>query len=871
MTDLLLKTKLSIPPLRTGIVQRARLLAELNTGFQNKNKFERQLTLFSAPAGYGKTTLAIEWGQRLGRPVAWLALDETDNDPTRFLAYLIAAIQQIHAGFGKMTGAILKSSPKPPDEVILTMLVNEIVSIPTSFLLVLDDYHAIHTLAIHQQMTFLLEHQPANLHLVITTREDPLLPIPRLRARRQVLEIRQEDLRFNAEEITDFLSQMVELSLTTDDVAALERRTEGWIAGLQLAALSMRGLADVTGFIQDFTGSSRFILDYLIEEVFERQSAAVKDFLLKTSILEQLSASLCNTVTEKNDGQHLLESFEQANLFIIPLDQSRKWYRYHRLFLELLRHCLRLSDLNEVELHVRASQWYEGEGLFADAVQHALAAQDWGRAARLIGIVNDEMFKHGEVVTLLNWCGRLPEQVVYSSPNLCLIHAWAALMASRFDVAVPLLEHAEQLAEPDSRFLGQVASAQAFLARAKRDNARAIEKSEQALALLPDSDISTRGNIAMNLGLAYWHEGRLAEAGPVLVQACDLCSKAGNTFALLTAQIFLARVPAAEGKLRQAAAMCEKLIQVGGQIPILCLAHYDLATIHLEWNHLQKAQEHFDQGFALSQRSGNMEFQQAGYLLRAILAHAQGDDAGAITALAEADTMARDFPAVIRGRTAAFGVQMAMALNDAQMLAHWSAQVSAEVDAHSFYRFIGLTRPRLLIAHGKKDEAAEALKAIYETASQSGWGYGMILVRILQSLAAKNTEETIRFISDALRMGRPEGFIRSFVDAGKGIIPLLQEAARRGIETAYVSEILAGVGEKAKLTRAGAGFMVEALSEREMEVLRLVTAGMSNREIAAKLFISAGTAKTHIHNLCGKLGARNRTEAAIKAKELHLV
>jgi LuxR family maltose regulon positive regulatory protein len=748
-------------------------------------------------------------------------------------------------------------------------------------------------------LTFLLERQSANMHIVLTTREDPLLPISRLRARAKLLEIRQDDLSFTVEETAEFLRRVMGLDVSLEAVAALERRTEGWIAGLQLAALSLRGHADAAGFIQDFTGSSRFVLDYLIEEVFERQSPDVKSFLLKTSVLERLCVPLCNTVISEQssvisgqlpvtsdagekvliadhrslitDSRAILEYLEHSNLFIVPLDQSRTWYRYHRLFQELLRHRLRLSGLNEAELQIRASQWYEAQGFMQDAVEHSLAAQDWGRAAQLIGVVSDEMFKRGEVVTLLNWCGRLPQQVVYSDPRLCLVHAWAALMTSQFDIAALLLERAEQLAEPDSHFLGEVASAQAFLARAKRDSARAIQKSEQALALLPDREITARGTIAMNLGLAYWHEGRLREAEPVLLQACELCGKAGNTFALLTAQIFLARIPAAQGKLHQAAGMSEELIRAGGQIPILCLAHYDLATIQHEWNNLPKAMEHFEQGFALSQRSGNVEFQQAGHLLRAILAHAQGDDTGAMTALAQADAMAHDFPVVIRSRTAAFGVQLALARNDSQMLAHWSAQVNAEVDAHSFYRFMGLTRPRLLIAQGKKDEAAKTLKAIYQTASESGWDYGMIIVRILQSLAAKTTDEAMQFISDALHIGKPEGFIRSFLDAGSAIIPILQEAARRGIEAAYVSEILAGAGEKAKWTGAGAESMIEALSGREMEVLRLVTAGMSNREIAAKLIISTGTAKTHIHHVCGKLGVRNRTEAAVRARELGLV
>lgn len=824
--------------------------------------------MISAPAGYGKTTLVIEWLHSIQTKFAWLSLDEHDNDPRRFIDYLLAALQQIQAGIGQGAEAMLQSPQPPPSEAVLTVLLNDVARLSEPFILILDDYHVIHTPPIHQQLNFLLEHQPPQMHMVVITREDPLLALPRLRARGQLIEIRQDDLRFSTGECADFLQQVMELRLSFDDIRALERRTEGWIAGLQMAALSMHDHEDIPGFIRDFTGSNRFILDYLMDEVFERQTPDLKDFLLKTSILERLSAPLCNLVAETASSQVMLLRLERANLFTIPLEQSRTWYRYHRLFQELLNHRLRLSDIKEAELHIRASQWYEENGSNAEAVWHALAAQDWARAARLIGTVNQTMLKHGEAVTLLTWCERLPREVVFSNRQLCMVHAWAALMTSRFDVAAALLEQAECMAEPGSTFLGEVASAQAFLARSMRDSTRMIEKSRQALALLPEGDQTTRGIIAMNLGLAYWHDGQLAEAESVLLQACDLCSKTGNQFALLTAQLFLVKVCASRGKLHRAAEMAEALIRNGGQNPILLLAHGDLAEIHQEWNHLQKAREHSEQVFALSQRSGNVEFIQASYLRRATLAHALGNDDEAIAALNEADARARDFPAVIRSRGAALGVQIALARNDPQMLAYWESQIHADVDSHSFYRFMGLTRPRLLIARGKKAEASKELETIYKTALRSEWGYGMIVVRILQSLAAQNEENALAFISDALHLGRPENFIRSFVDAGSRIIPILQKAARRGIETRYVGEILAAMGEKVKSTGTGAA---ESLSEREVEVLRLVMAGLSNREIAAKLFISAGTAKTHIHHLCGKLGVRNRTEAAIKAKELDLV
>ncbi len=861
----LLTTKLSVPPLRADLVQRLRLFERLKEGLA------RPLTLVSAPAGFGKTTLVTEWLNSAERPFAWLSLDESDNDPARFLTYFVAALQKIDPAIGQAALAMLQAPPSPPPEAFLTSLINDIAAAPQPFILVLDDYHFIQTLPIHQQLTFLLEHQPPSIHLAIVSREDPPLPLARLRGRGQATEIRQADLSFTEAEAAEFLWRVMGLELSSADVAILHQRTEGWIVGLQLAALSLRGHDDVHRLIQSFTGSHRNILDYLIEEVFRRQPADLQDFLLKTSILDRFTASLCDAVVERDDSREVLLALEQANLFVIALDELRQWYRYHHLFADLLRHRLDTETRDIASLHRRASQWYEAQGFVQEAVEHALDAQDWGNTARLIGEINQGIFKRGEIVTLLGWFGRLPQEVACASPDLCLNYAWAALLASRFDIAAPLLEHAEQLAPPGSSYLGQVAAAQAFLARSKRDNQRAIEKSEQALALLPDTDVVVRGTIALNLGLAYWHEGRMAEAGPILLQACDLSGKAGNDFARLTAQIFLARIAAVQGKLHQAAAMSEKLIQAGGQVPILCLAHYDLAAIHHEWNDLPNASEHLEKGFALSLRSGNVEFQQAGHLLRAILAQAQGDDAGALSALEEADALAHDFPAAVRSRTAALGVQLALARGDPQMLAHWAAQVNAEVDAHSFYRFMGLTRPCLLMAQCEIVEAAEILKNRYATASQAGWGYGRLAVRILQSLAAETPDEASSFMADALRMGRPEGFIRSFLDAGRGVIPLLQEAAVRGIEPEYAGQILSAMAaERPKETPAQVK-LVEPLSEREIEVLRLVTAGLSNREIAAKLVISPGTAKTHIHNLCGKLGARNRTEAATRAKELGLV
>ena len=478
----LLTTKLYAPTARPYLVPRSRLTQKLNEGLYPG----RKLTLISASAGYGKTTLVTEWLQDIPAKSSWLSLDEGDNNPARFQAYLLASLERsIELSIAGLP-ASTPASPQIPPEAVLTAIINAISQLPDTLVLILDDYHVIHNPLIHQQLTFLLEHQPAQMHITLITREDPFLPLSRLHARGQVVEIRQNDLRFSREECAEFLQRVMGIPLTPEDVAALEHRTEGWIVGLQLAALSMQGRDDLADFVQEFRGSSRFILDYLIDEVFERQTPEVKNFLLKTSILERLSAPLCAVVTENANSRDLLGHLEQANLFIIPLDQERGWYRYHHLFSELLHHRLStLEHAQEAPLHQRASLWYEAEGLLADAIQHALKAKDWERSAALIELAGDALLKRGEVSTLVNWCEKLPRQLLETRPALSLSCAWALSLLGQFDKAEELLLKIEEMAGPTPPLMGQVAAVQAHVARGKGQNARAVAKSQQALALLP--------------------------------------------------------------------------------------------------------------------------------------------------------------------------------------------------------------------------------------------------------------------------------------------------------------------------------------------------------------------------------------------------
>jgi LuxR family transcriptional regulator, maltose regulon positive regulatory protein len=879
--DILLQTKLSAPVIRDLLVPRVHLYRRLEAGLLHEGKFQRRLTLVTAPAGYGKTTLVADWLHTAGRYYAWLSLDEADNDPIRFLTYLIAAVYK--AGIGGDAQRTIQSPQIPPAEAVISILLNEMAGCEQAITLVLDDYQVIHTTQIHNLIAFFLEHQPANIHLVLITREDPLLPVPRLSARGQALEIRQEDLRFSPEEASQFLCQGMALDLSKEDLLTLEQHTEGWVAGLQLAGLAMQGIAsrgsaEISAFIQAFAGSSRFVLDYLISEVFHQQSPTVQAFLLKTAILERMTPALCDAVysvgtsTGQQNSRELLKHLERTNLFLIPLDQEGQWFRYHHLFAEFLRHHLRVQMPLEIPaLHQAASCWLTEHGYIPEGIEHALAAEDWQRAGQVIEQARDALLRRGEIYTLLAWYRRLPEALLHEQPALGLGYAWPLVLSGQYDQAEALLDSIEPQIADGSQELGNLYAIRAYLARSRSDYTAAIAFSERALALLSPANSSARGVLAVNLGIAYWHSGRLDETEGTMAQVEHFTAISGNAYALLTARFFRARTLATRGLLHQAEALFREMLQAADSSPITALVHFDLATLYLEWNRLEEMEAHLRPAMEISARTNNAEFLSSGHILRAYLCLAQQN---IHTALEEADRayqLAQLYPANVRARSESLHVLAYLAARETAQAAHWAEQMQVGCDAHPLYRFLDLTLPRLLIAQGRGGEATELLDERCETARNLGWGYGLIAALVLHALSASSLNSLL----EALQLGEPEGFLRTFLEAGPGLAPLLREAARQGGCPEYAGRILAEMRDfeqqRSIPGQEDLEVLVEPLSDRELEVLRLVVAGLSNREIAEVLVVSPGTAKTHIHHICGKLGVRNRTEAAVRARELHLV
>ncbi len=657
----ILATKLYVPPPRAKVVLRPGLIERLNEGMHCK------LTLISASAGFGKTTLVSEWLAGRQRPVAWLSLDEEDNNPTRFLTYFIAALQTITANIGKGLLAILQSPQPSPTEAILTTLLNDITTIPDSFVLVLDDYHVIDSQPVDQALVFLVEHLPPQMHLVIATREDPHLPLARLRARGQLTELRAADLRFSPAEAANFLNQVMGLNLSEKEIVALETRTEGWIAGLQLAALSMRGQQDVPGFIQAFAGDHRYIVDYLVAEVLQRQPEPVRSFLLQTAILDRLNGSLCDAVTTLEGGSARLEALQRGNFFVIPLDDKRNWYRYHHLFAEVLHIHLMAEQPDQVStLHRRASEWYEHNGSAADAIRHALAAEDFARAADLIELVMPTMNRSRQFATLLGWLKALPDGLVRVRPVLSTWYASVSMSSGELGGVEPRLRDAERWldttadrhARPETpaagmvvvdeaefhRLPGMIALIRAGQALARGDMPETVKNARRVLDLAPEDDLLMLGGAASQLGLAAWTSGDLETARRMTAEGTENVRLAGYISSAIGGSIVLADIQIAQGRLHEAMTTYERGLQWATEpgAPVLQGAadiYVGMSALQREHNDLKTATQHLLTSQALGELAGLQQNPYRWCAAMARIREAQGDLDGALDLLDQAERL----------------------------------------------------------------------------------------------------------------------------------------------------------------------------------------------------------------------------------------
>jgi LuxR family transcriptional regulator, maltose regulon positive regulatory protein len=890
----LLTTKLRTPRTRPNLVERPRLRDVLVAGQG------RRLTLVSAPAGFGKTTLLGEWTEDLsaaGRSVAWVSLDGSDNDPTRFMAYLVDALRAVEEGIGDGIFASLRSPEPPPVEVVMGTLVNDLANAHREVVMVFDDYHLIGSEAVHEAVSFLLEHLPENAHLIVSSRTDPPLPLPKLRARAQMAEIRAADLRFTTEEATAFLGEVMGLTLSAEDVAALEEITEGWVVALQLAALSMRDREDASGFARAFSGSNRHVLDFLAEEVLERQPESVRDFLLRTSVLESMSAPLCDALTGRSDGQVMLERLERENLFVVLLDDDRVWYRYHHLFADFLRARLRRESPELAgELQLLASGWYENNGQVAEAIGHALSAPDHERAARLIEREVKQAWSRGEGPTVLRWLEALPAGAKRRRPRLFLQHAQALVLIGQPDDVELLLKEAERAAEApgqDRRFLLGFASAvRSWRVRLRGDVPSAVELARRALLLLPDEEGHLRNFAAVSLGDALRAAGDLSAASEAFAEATETGRDAGHVYGTLNAMVWQARVYAERGRLREAEEAYGRALRFVTEegvelFPPAGVVHIGMADLNYERNDLDGAERDLKSGIKLAEQTKEVSNLVWGYVTLSRVRRARGDEEGALETARQAERVAR---------TSGAELQMALALawmarlvvargNVAELAAFEQERATIADNASGALRTVDrLTSARLLHARGRHREELRLLEESRESAEMAGRTDDLVGILTLQALArwAKNDkEQAVSILTQALAMAEPEGYVRTFVDEGPAMADLLSatlEVRQRGhsdpasrVPARYLAKLLAALAQEDATAAAGQQPHEPVLSERELEVLALIASGESNQEIASKLFITVATVKTHVNNLYRKLGARSRTKAVARAREMNLL
>ena len=916
MSAPILTTKLSFPPARSSLVSRPRLIEKLEQGLKGP------LTLISAPAGYGKTTLMSEWRTGVGRdfPLAWLSLDANDNDFARFVSYFALALTTLDPVLAINTLPLVQSPQTPPINEVLTILINDISAFDQQFVFALDDYHVITDPAIHGAITFLTEHLPSQMHLVIMTRADPPLPLSRLRTR-GLQEIRSEHLRFTIPEASTFFTQVMGIELSPEAITALESRSEGWIAGLQLVALSIQGrnAESMTDFISDFAGTHHYIADYLVEEVLNRQSDNVREFLLCTSVLDQLTGTLCDALLDRRDGQKMLEMLERSNLFLTVLDDERRWYRYHHLFDDLLRSHLRRDYPHRwTDLHSRAAQWCEQQGMIEESVQYALTIEDYDLAGNLIEKVSGDMVSRERISLMMRWVKSLPKEVLYSRPRLCIYYVWTLSFGGYLDEADILLRYIEEAfeeykasgektifhsrlnslkAKPPPSSVGlsfedrisiilnvQHASIERF-----RDLGKAKNYCELALKQIPTNDYDNLTTALFFMGHIQLLNGETLLAHQTLQESMRLTLLTQESSINLSAVNYLGQAMILQGKLHQAMELFAQAAQLMQDHPISHLLGIELirmGDIQREWNELDKASQNIQEGLHLAESIGDFVFIRDGYIAKSKLEQGLGNLESAVYHLKKAELIARNTETE-RGITPIRALQVRLWINigDMQSAEHWIKDSVQDIERfatldslHFLDEYSLITLARLYIAKGRLGEARRLLDQLQLFAASAGRQGRVIEILLLQALAdyaGGDKQQAVETLTKALALAEPEGYIRLFVDEGikmEELLELVSKSKAVGDMASYLYKLLGAFPDR--LAKPSDHFqqpLIEPLSQRELEILNLVADGMSNRQIADKLVLATGTVKKHINNIFGKLDVQNRTQSVARARELHLL
>ncbi len=872
----LLSTKLFVPQPRPGLVARPRLMERMDEALSFA------LVLVSAPAGFGKTTAVSQWAkQGKAPPLAWVSLDNGDNDPVRFWDYFIAALTKLKPGIGQAASNMLHSPQPYPTESVLTALINDFAGISGDCAVVLDDYHLISSDAVHEGITFLLDHLPPNMHVIIAARAVPPLPLPRFRGRAVMVELGADDLRFTADETAALLKEMLGFPLSAEEIALLNSKTEGWAVGLKMAALSMRGRQGRAEFLASFTGSQRYVMDYLLEEVLKQQSDDVRDFLLNTSVLDRLCAPLCDAVTGRAGSQNMLAGLESSfGGFLIPLDDSRQWYRYHHLFGDLLRHQLQVTGgTDEVNhRHRLAGAWFEENDLPGDAIRHALAARDWHRVMALIDVQYEATVKRGEWDTLFGWFQTIPDEMLRSDPRLYVQYANVLITRGSLQNAEAMLGYLESIPNIDQNLRGELAFFRMSVAYRRGNLKRTSELGERAVEQLTEEQGAMRARALHILAVLDTTAGRLARAQLREAEALRIAHATGESWIGGTAAGNLGNILWLRGRLSQALESGKQAVELAGQSPGASWPHCMVGIVLYERNELEEAARSINLAMKWSELSGYAELLIPIYYCMAQSLLARGEGAEAENAMAKADEASRH-PTVsplFREWHVANRVMFEVRRGDLTSAEVWGRQL-AEYPADIEWILAAYAPARLLIARGEKAAATERLRGLYERAITADERGCAIRIRVYQALATATQDEALVFLADALKMGEPEGFIRTFVDEGRLLAPLLRQAIRSGIEPDYARKLLTIVEaeERQRKTRGGEGKSTTTaagvLSERETEVLGLMGAGLSDRQIAGKLTVSLSTAKTHVHRILEKLGATSRTGAVSMARERRLL